>query len=276
MRTSVIICSYRGNESLALSCITSLYQQSERPNEIILVVDTEKEKEKFKEYVKKGGDYSVIFLSSGKKGLAAARNVGVEASSSEILAFIDDDAIADTLWLEEIQKSFISDSNIVVTGGPVKPIFEGKTIPEKFFWIIGCTSNSPPTSRPIGCNIAVRSEIFKKIGMFDERLGRVRKKLAIGEETDLILRIQHNLPGSIISFNSKAKVFHKTPDHRVSLLYFILRAYEEGYSKALIRKKYGMQEEQKYLKYYLKHLDMTTLIVLVSTGIGYVHGRIRS
>jgi glycosyltransferase involved in cell wall biosynthesis len=271
MKISVIICTYRGQENLVEQCIKSLQKQTVKPDEIILVVDTEHERREYSQMPSLSkGDLSII--ASGKKGLAAARNKGVDYSTGDIVAFIDDDAAAVSTWIEEIKRSFSSEDKVNVVGGPVKPIFEGSEIPEKFYWIIGCTSDSPPTSRPIGCNIAVKKDIFKKIGLFDERLGRVQKKLAIGEETDLILRIQHELPGSVIIFNQNAQVFHKTPFHRVTLGYFIKRAYEEGYSKALIRKKYPMQEEQRYLKYYMKNLDFRTLVVLAATGAGYVHG----
>jgi GT2 family glycosyltransferase len=276
MNSSVIISSYKGNESLTLSCITSLYRQSIKPDEIILVLDTEKEKEEFENYLAARGILSVRVLSTGRKGLAAARNKGVEVSTGEILTFIDDDAIADEHWQEEIVRIFVNNGKVVAAGGPVLPVFEGKKVDQKFYWIIGCTSEHPPTIRPIGCNMGFRREVFNKVGGFDETLGRVQKKLAIGEETDLLLRIRDRMPEYQIRFTSYPKVYHKIPPHRVTLWYFIKRAYEEGFAKAILRKKYKLDEERKYLHYYLKHLDLRTMIVLISTGGGYLHGLLHS
>ncbi len=53
------------------------------------------------------------------------------------------------------------------------------------------------------------------------------------------------------------------------------RAYEDGLAKAVIGKEYGLDVEQNYLKYYVKHPDLTTLIVLFSTGFGYIRGKFR-
>ena len=272
MIISVVISSYRGNEHLAKDCIRSLNTQSEPPSEIIVVLDTREEKDLFTRYLENSSQIPLTIVYSGKKGLAAARNKGIETSRGEIIAFIDDDALADNQWLGEIRKTFESSQTAGVVGGPVSPIFEGHGIDEKFYWIIGCTSTSPPSDRPIGCNMAFRRDIFQKIGSFDENLGRIQKKLAIGEETELFLRINQRLPGYSILLNHHAKVFHKTPPHRLTIRYFIKRAYEEGFSKARIRKEHRLRQEEKFLWYYFRHMDIRTLIVLCATGYGYLAG----
>jgi len=143
-------------------------------------------------------------ISSEKKGLAAARNRGIEASTGDVIAFIDDDGVADGNWIFEVVKSFNLD-NVIAVGGPVKPVFQGKGIKEKLNWIVGCTSNDPPTERPIGCNMAIDRRVF------NERLGRVKEKLSLGEGTELFLRIKkHKLDAKIV-FNPDAVVYHNIP-----------------------------------------------------------------
>jgi glycosyltransferase involved in cell wall biosynthesis len=274
MKISIVICSYGGNESLTKSCIESLNLQSSLPYEIIVVLDTREEQENFNRYLCKVTTLPCNIAYTGKKGLAAARNKGIEMSNGDIIAFIDDDAIADSQWIYEIQKTFSTSKMAGVVGGPVSPIFEGNSIDEKFYWVIGCTGTTPPPSRPIGCNMAFRREIFNKIGSFNEDLGRVRKKLAVGEETDLFLRISTLIPEFLIIFNEKAKVFHKTPDHRLTIRYFLKRSYEEGYSKSRISKIYKLKEERKFLSYYIHHPDIRTLFVVTATGMGYLMGLI--
>ncbi|HIH96861.1 MAG TPA: glycosyltransferase [Thermoplasmata archaeon] len=270
MKTSVIVCSYGGNEDLVESCMASLECQTYQPDEIILVVDTEEEREI---YSNSNFLRNTRVICSGKKGLAAARNKGIEACVGDIIAFIDDDAVADENWLYEIVNSFSDD--VVVVGGPVKPIFRGREVKDKLNWIIGCTSNSPPTKRPIGCNMAFDKSVFNSIGMFNENLGRIKEKLAIGEETELFLRIKKCMPDAEIVYNPDAIVFHEVPEKRTKLGYMLRRAYEEGLAKAVIGKKYGLDTEQNYLKYYLKHLDFITGMVLFSTGLGYIRGKLR-
>lgn len=272
MNISVIISSYRGNEALARNCVASLEFQTYLPYEVILVVDTSDERNIFSRIFSGNRKILLKVISSGKKGLAAARNYGVEASSGEVIAFIDDDATANPKWLSEIERSFLANPVAVVVGGPVKPVFEGKPIDEKWNWIIGCTSQVPLTERPIGCNMAISRSVFTTIGGFDETLGRVKKNLAIGEETELFLRIRKKMPGSCIICNPSAVAFHQVPKRRTTLRYMMSRAYEEGIGKAVMGKMYKLSTEKAFLCYYVTHPDWNTVPLLLATGIGFIKG----
>lgn len=272
MMISVIVSSYQGNDELVRSCIESLEEQIRPPDEVILVVDTQEEQKVFSRIFR--GKWKIIIrvLSSGKKGLAAARNYGVEASSGDVIAFIDDDATAGPDWLSEIEKSFLANPDVAIVGGPVRPVFEGKSISEKWYWIIGCTSRQPLTQRPIGCNMAITRSVFETIGKFDETLGRVKKQLSIGEETDMFLRIQDKMTKSRIICNISALVYHKVPKRRTTIRYMMMRAYREGVGKAVIRRAYPLNLERQFLKFYLTHPDRFTLPLLLATGFGFIRG----
>lgn len=274
MRTSVVVCSYGGKEDLVERCIGSLECQTFLPDEAILVVDTEEEKEIYSNSNFLGKrSVPIRVICSGKRGLAAARNKGIKASVGDIIAFIDDDAVADKNWLYEIVNSFFG--NVVAVGGPVKPVFRGKPIKDKLNWIIGCTTTDPPTKRPIGCSMAFDRKVFNTMGLFNEDLGRIKEKLSIGEETELFLRIKKYKPDAEIIYNPDAVVFHEVPDERTKLRYILRRAYEEGLAKAVIGKEYGLEVEQEYIEYYMKDMDLTTFMVLLSTGLGYIRGKIK-
>jgi glycosyltransferase involved in cell wall biosynthesis len=66
---------------------------------------------------------------SKEVGISNSRNYGVNIAKGEYLAFIDDDAIADKNWLEEIQEGIKTGADIL--GGPLKPIFE---VPPPKWW----------------------------------------------------------------------------------------------------------------------------------------------
>lgn len=152
------------------------------------------------------------------------------------------------------------------------PRFQGKPIPKSLYWIVGCTSEEPPTQRPIGCNMAFRREVFDQIGKFDENLVKERKGMGISEETELILRIKRDLPDSIIFFNPGVVVYHHVPEKRTKLRYILRRAFAEGGAKAYTIKKYGRDVEKSYLSYYLSHPNLLTFVVLCSMGLGYLKG----
>lgn len=273
MKISVVIASYRSSE-LVRSCVESLACQEHPPCEIILVVDRVDQQDEFVRFFGPETREKVTVLASGKKGVSAARNKGVAESSGDIIAFIDDDATADPRWTAQIEQAYNSHPDAAVVGGPVKPVFEGRKIDEKWYWIIGCTSSRPPTKRPICCNMAITRKAFDEIGGFEENLGRVKRKLAIGEETDLLLRIQEEMPGSPIVWNPHAIVFHWVPRHRTTLRYILDRSYEEGVGKAIIGKTHDLGLEQTFLRYYLTHPDRFTLPVLLAVGVGFVMGMI--
>jgi|WetSurMetagenome_2_1015567.scaffolds.fasta_scaffold287420_1 GT2 family glycosyltransferase len=276
MTISVIISSYRGNEGLARSCIASLSHQTLVPDEILLIVDTPQEKEIFSRALDRQISPFFRIISSGRKGLASARNFGIDVSSGDIIAFIDDDATADPGWLSGVNQSFRENPGAAVVGGPVRPVPQGRRIPEKWNWIIGCTSRNPRSTRPVGCNMAIRREVFRTVGPFDERLGRVKKTLAIGEETDLFLRILERMPGSKIVCNPRAVVFHTVPVKRTTLRYMVRRAYQEGAGKAVMGKHHRLGTERTFLRYYLARPDRYTIPVLMAVGAGFLIGQLIS
>lgn len=264
----VVVCTYKEREENVLKCITSLKNQTIQPKNIILVVDNDAEKV-FYLSLPELENSLISIITSKRNGLSEARNCGIRNCNSDIIAFIDDDGIADKNWLYEIIETF-KNKNIVVVGGQVKPIFSGKIIKESFNWIIGCTDKM--SIRPIGCNMAIRKKIFEKVGCFNERLGRVKNKLSIGEETELFLKIKKYNSKLEVIFNSKAIVYHNITKEKTKLKYILKRAFYEGIGKSIIGKKYALNTEKSYLKSYLKKLDLFTLIVLIAVGCGYLKG----
>jgi GT2 family glycosyltransferase len=272
MKISVYTCSYEGRENLTELCLRSLENQTRKPDEVILVLDSDYEKEKFTRRFGNTFSFPLCIASSGKRGVAAARNKGVDLTKGDIIATIDSDAHSEKDWLAELERTFETNPKIVMVGGPVIPVFHGKSIDQKLNWIIGCTTTNPPTERPIGCNMAVRREVIDSVGVFDESLGRIREKLAIGEETDFILRTVKFYGNERTAYNADAIVFHETPASRTTLSYILKRSYEEGYTKVIIGRRYNLNLEGSFLRYYLTHLDLLTLLVMMSTAVGYGMG----
>src|SRR5438445_3746577 len=100
-RASVIVCAY-SNERLPQlkETIASLREQTYPPSEIVLIIDHNPGLQE--ELEKTAGDSLRIAPNSGDRGLANARNTGIALAQGEIVAFIDDDATAESRWLEEL------------------------------------------------------------------------------------------------------------------------------------------------------------------------------
>lgn len=266
MKVSVIICTY-GMERMPylVETVRSVLKQSYSNYEILIVSDNNEEllfqlHRNFDDL----GD-AVRILTSNEKGLSNARNIGIKHSTGEIIAFIDDDALADPEWLSNLIRNY-KDSTVVGAGGIIKPIWVGnrpKWFPEELDWIVGCTYKGHPKGRcevrnVIGCNMSFRKSIFEQIGLFENKIGRVGKKLLAGEETELCMRILDNKPGFKIIYDPDAIVYHKVPKNRQTLRYVLRRASSEGISKGYIRKMSKDKEREKVLSIEQGYLHYVT------------------
>jgi len=262
MKISVIIGSYRPDECL-YRCLKSLTNQTVTPDEIIIGIDTIQDQQA-DQILNIRIPYK--FAISGKTGLSAARNVACQQATGDILAFIDDDATAEPDWIEWLHKIF-EDPRISCAGGSVIPVFEGNPIPKQWHWIIGCTGLS---KRPIGTNIAIRKNEFVLYEGFSENLGRTKQNLIIGEETELILKLEKD--HKKVVWEPKMIVHHWCPKRRTEWTYILSRSYKEGLGKAIINEHHKLKQEQKCLKYYLTHPDLYTIPILLTTGFGFIIG----
>jgi len=256
VKVSVIVSTYtKDRHSDVLQCLNSLFNQTRKPSEIILVLDPVDDLIEFYSGVVPDG---VKIVASSGFGLSNARNTGIENSSGDFIAFIDDDAWADERWLENLLKNF-GEEKVWVAGGKIVPVFDKgrpRWLAEELNWIVGCTYRGMPEKRaevrnPIGANMAFRREVFEVAGKFRTEVGRYGKKLLGSEEAELCLRLKKLRPDAKIIYDPSAVVYHRAPESRAKLRYALKRAYYEGYSKAILGGEHELGEEKDYLNYLL-------------------------
>jgi len=81
----------------------------------------------------------------------------------------------------------------------------------------------------------IRRKVFEQAGDFSHRLGRTESKLPLGgEETELCIRAQHALPGSVFMYEPGTFITHHVSTDRMTWRYLCLRCYAEGLSKATL------------------------------------------
>jgi len=259
---SVIVSTYTAERyDYVLQCLRSLKKQTLQPKEVILVLDPD---QKLIEFYKQRMPNDVKFAISEGFGLSNARNAGVKKAEGEIIAFIDDDAIADEDWLRSLVKSY-DDEQVLGVGGLIEPLWETlrpSWFPEELYWIVGCSYMGLPKKKayvrnPIGCNMSFRKQAFEKIGYFKTDIGRLGKKLTACEEAEFSMRILKRCPNARIVYDSSAVVWHRVSGKRVSLRYMLRRSFYEGFSKALISHAMSnpyssLSVESRYLKHLLK------------------------
>jgi cellulose synthase/poly-beta-1,6-N-acetylglucosamine synthase-like glycosyltransferase len=241
---SVAICSFATERWEELrSAVTSVAAQTRRADEIVVVVDHNDEL--LERSRVEWGDLQVV-ANRGMPGLSSARNTGVEVSSSDIVAFLDDDAEAAPDWLQILVDRY-RDPDVVAVGGAVVPRWvSGRPgwFPPEFDWVVGCThSGMPAEAKPVrnlvGANMSFRRELLVGLGGFTTDLGRVGDRPVGCEETELCIRTHQKSPDLVVLYDPRARVDHLVPSQRATMRYFLARCAAEGRSKAVLGRMVG-------------------------------------
>lgn len=256
---SVVICAYNDRRWDDLRrAVFSVCEQRPPAVEVIVVIDHntrlfERARAAFREL-----PTVTVLESDADPGLSGARNVGVTRASAEVVAFMDDDAVASARWLEFLTRHY-ADPLVVGVGGAIHPRWVTKrprSFPPEFDWVVGCTYRGLPertqaVRNMIGANMSFRRPVFDLVGGFRSDIGRIGTKPLGGEETELCLRVRARLPSSRIVYEPLAVVEHVVPAERGTWSYFVSRCYSEGWSKArvsqLAGRRDGLETERRYV-----------------------------
>lgn len=244
---SVIICAYTEKRWQDLrAAIDSVKQQSMPPREIIVVID---HNPSLAQLASKTFDGIVLVENNNPRGLSGARNAGIEAAHADVIAFLDDDALADPNWLE-ILISHYGNPRVLGVGGKIEPFYlKGRPVwfPEEFDWVVGCTYRGLPETLAavrnlIGCNMSFRREVLELTGGFQIGLGRMGENPIGDEETELCIRSSQKIKGGVLLYDPAARVFHRVAPERASWRYLLRRCYAEGLSKAHLARLVGASD----------------------------------
>ena len=215
-RISVVICVYN-SESTLRETLEAMERVSYPDFETIVVNDGSTDGT---EAI--AAEYGCRLISTANNGLSHARNVGMNAATGEIVAFLDGDAMPDEHWLQYLAHAFLTTPHAAIGGPNIPPPHSGD--------VAKCVSNAPggpvhvllddETAEHLpGCNLAVRRSCLLEVGGFDP-LFRVA-----GDDVDLCWRLQER--GWTLGFAPGALVWH----HRRSTVRDYWRQ-QKGYGKA--------------------------------------------
>jgi glucosyl-dolichyl phosphate glucuronosyltransferase len=248
LSVSVITCAYTEHRwDDLVACIESIRSQVKKPCEIIVAIDHNETLYKHaREYFPK----EVQFIQNfEERGLSGARNSGISIAKGDVIAFLDDDAVAEPEWLDNLCEIY-RDPAVMGVGGAILPYWQsGKPawFPDEFNWVVGCTyrgvSEKPaPIRNLIGCNMSFRTNVFENVGGFRSGIGRIGTLPYGCEETELCIRANQKFPANRFMYEPLARVSHLVPGQRTKFSYFLRRCYAEGISKAIITNLIGGQD----------------------------------
>jgi glycosyltransferase involved in cell wall biosynthesis len=101
-------------------------------------------------------------LQIAHAGLSAARNCGWRSARGEIVAFTDDDCLADPGWLAAVARTFADHPEALGAVGKTA------TVPERVTPLTHQVVVTGPNNIYHGCNMAYRKEVLSEVGGFDE------------------------------------------------------------------------------------------------------------
>jgi len=227
-RISIVVCSYNGAATIR-DTLEGLARVDYQNFEVIVVDDgsTDATAE-----IARG--YDVTLLSTPNHGLGAARNVGLEAATGEIVAYLDDDAYPDPQWLTYLALALRSPDWCGVGGPNLLPPEDGE--------IAECVGNAPGGPAHVllsdraaehipGCNMAFRKSWLEAVGGFDPRFRNA------GDDVDVCWSLQER--GGTLGFHPAAVVWHH---RRASLVRYWKQQVGYGKAEALLAAKWP----QKY------------------------------
>jgi len=304
MDVSVVICTYSFDMFDAFSeSVESILDQTYDDIELIIVIDGNDEL--YGRVADEYGDLESvrIHLNEENVGLSASRNNALKYVTGDVVALIDDDAVADPHWIEELVDVYERRDAIAVGGRMVADWVAGKPefLPAEFYWLIGVTYKGfaepgEEVRNTFGSNISFKRSVLEKLGGFEPAVGRQGDNKLQAHETEFCARMQREYGQGVI-YNPNAIVEHKVFDFRTDKQWLGKRAFWQGYSKRALEvlvPETTTDEESAFLRQLLfefipgrikglllspsipKFKQFVTLLLLTGlVGAGYIYGLIK-
>lgn len=250
IRLSLILTTYNRADELATTLKWVVAQRFDASEWECIIVDnnsTDDTRQRVESVIAEHKSLNLRYLFEPKQGLSYARNRGIAESRGEIIAFIDDDETIVVDYVSRYVNLFERYPEAMAAGGRIvadylsgrprwmsqfvarpiaNPLYHGDYI--KPF---------PRGKHPGGGNMAVRREVFERIGCFDTALGRSGDKLIGGEECDLFKRMmEHKMP---IYYVPRALIYHRIPDEKLTEEYTTRLFHSTGVSQRMRAKRDG-------------------------------------
>jgi glucosyl-dolichyl phosphate glucuronosyltransferase len=179
----------------------------------------------------------VRYLYEPNSGVSYAKNAGVDAACTDIVAFTDDDGFPAVNWLATVLAAFRDvDPAPHVVGGPSLPLFMGRR--PSWYRESHDTNSWGDAARFLtrkecffGMNVAFRRDLLLRVGGFNTNLGMRGAALGFHEEPDLFERLWRHEEDLHAYYTPDTVVHHLIPDTRLTPGYRLKRAFAAGQNR---------------------------------------------
>lgn len=213
--------------------------------------------------------WPVCYVLVPRRGVSNAKNAVIQASTADIIAFTDDDCLADRNWIATLVQEFNDDPGVAVVCGRVA-LFDPRDAP---ITISVDHSRSHVTSRynlfegyMHGCNMAFRRRTFDAVGLFDRHLGPGTPCQA-ADDPDILYRVFRQ--GMPILYSPDAVVYHNHGRRTAADIEAITRSYT--IAKGAFYAKHSVRGDRKVLIMFV--FDLLNVLHMRKTNRGEANKR---
>lgn len=209
-KVSVVIALHGGEEDIR-ACLASLEKSQDLLHEVIVVDSASPDKAA---QIADSFDFVTVFRLETNQGFGQASNAGFDASSGEVIVFLNSDTVVPRIGLKLLIESLMA-SGTVGAAGPltnqcgydqrIEPTYTSIETLDLFaedFAARPVQDELAPNDMLVGFCLAVRRSVLEEVGAFDPRFG-----LGTFEDNDLCYRIRR--AGYRLQIASKAYIHHE-------------------------------------------------------------------
>ncbi len=260
---SIIIPVYNCEKTIK-KCIDSILKISYPNYEVIIINDGSFDSTSI---ILSSYSDKIKVVNTKNVGPSEARNLGVQASKGEYIAFADGDCVVDKEWLNELLKGFVSQEVVGVGGDQRSPCDDsafGRNI-NKFMKAIGfiadyVKSDSNSNDNKIRevkhnptCNVIYKKKIFNEIDGF-------LKGFWPGEDVEFDFRARKK--GYKLFYNADAVVYHYRADN---LKKFSKMMFKYGAAQAKLLKKYGFFRLIQFVPLFILFFILLEILLMIKS-----------
>ena len=248
MDLTVCICTHN-RPRYVQDCLDGLRRQTvARDRFTVLLVDSASGEAAAAELGSLAAAHDARLIRLDHVGVSLARNAGAWAARTRFIAYIDDDAIPATDWVESILNAIAQPGRPpALIGGRILPKWEA---PLPAWWPASLrgvlsiiehegrgeyrTPAVPQGLEPYAANMVVHVLSLLAAGGFGGAVGRYGNSLLSDEEVQLAWTLQD--AGHSVRYDSRIVVHHQIQARRMEPSWLLSRMYWQGASTVLTRR----------------------------------------
>jgi len=276
---SAVICTYKRADYLRQALRSLCDQTMPHENYEVLVIDnageadTERVVDEFRNTA-----VQLRYVIENRVGLSHARNKGLAEAHGKYIAYLDDDARAESDWLKALVETF-EKTNAAAIGGRVWLDWEGERpswVPDNqlsLFTFVDHGDESRALQNNeylVGANLAFDRNVLISIGGFATNLGRQGAVLLSGEEAKALRQLRER--GLTVYYEPAALAWHSVHPSRKRPMWLLRRMFWDGASQPLLDQLHDTGSRRMLVRAAISDVRQC-LRWLLALGVAMVSGQ---